>query len=265
MSPPVRLRWIYALTVALLALFCMQMGLLAARQIEGGALEGSLFIFILFDLIIGYTIVRAVWRVAAQAYLSRKLQKLFASTRHAKLTKRLNYQYRHFGTEIMVVQDEAFIALAHGMFKPKIVISTQVLHMFSDKEVKAILLHEWHHCRNRDQIKLFTITLLKDAFGYWPIMKPLFSYYQTWTELLADRFAIRRMGTELHLANVLLKLSKSRTAQSVAAVHFSASAMHYRIMQVLEPHQTVKVKIALFRPLLASFSLLLLLLLGGDA
>jgi len=50
----------------------------------------------------------------------------------------------------------------------------------------------------------------------------------------------------------------------VAAVHFAASAMQYRMMQVLEPDQTVKVKIALLRPLLVSLSLLLLLLLGGD-
>jgi Zn-dependent protease with chaperone function len=169
------------------------------------------------------------------------------------------------GTEIIVVKDDAFVALAIGMRRPKIVVSTAVIDHFSEDEVKAILLHEWHHCRNRDNAKMFLMTLLTNAFGYWPIMKPIFRYYQTWTELLADRFAIRKMGTELHLANVLLKLSKwGKMRQPAAAVHF-ATTMHYRIMQVLEPDKTVKVKVAVLRPLLASFTLMLLLMLGGDS
>ncbi|MEK8127086.1 M56 family metallopeptidase [Paenibacillus filicis] len=99
------------------------------------------------------------------------------------------------------MRDEGFVALAIGMRKPIIVISTQVLETFSSDEVKAILLHEWHHCRNLDNVKMFLMTLLTEAFGYWPIMKPVFRYYQIWTELLADRFAIHQMGTELHLAS----------------------------------------------------------------
>ncbi|TNJ62224.1 M56 family metallopeptidase [Paenibacillus hemerocallicola] len=264
MSPSVKLRWIYILMVVFLALFSVQMGLFVAHQMEGRGLGTGILIYIVFDLIIGYTLIRAIWRITAQAYLSRKWHKLFSSNRHAKLTKHLNYKYRGLGTEIIVVRNEAFVALAIGMYRPKIVISTQVLHMFNDDEVKAILLHEWHHCRNHDSIKLFIMTLLTEAFGYWPIMKPIFRYYQTWTELLADRFAIRQMGTELHLGSVLLKLSKLGKTEPVTAVHFAASAMHYRMLQVLEPHQTVKVKISLLRPLLASLSLLLLLMLGGD-
>ncbi|RXZ78515.1 M56 family peptidase [Paenibacillaceae bacterium] len=264
MRPPIKLRWIYTLLVVFLALFSVQMGLFVARQMEGGGLGVALWTSIVFDLIIGYTLIRAIWRITAQAYLSRKSHQLFRSRKHDKLTKRLNYKYSNLGTDIIVVRDEAFVALAIGMRKPIIVISTQVLNMFSDDEVKAILLHECHHCRNRDTLKLFVMTLLTEAFGYWPIMKPIFRYYQTWTELLADRFAIRQMGTELYLASVLLKLSKQIKTQHAAAVHFAASTMHYRMLQVLEPHQTVKVKIALLRPLLASLTLLLLLMMGGD-
>jgi len=264
MSPAAKLRWIYTLMVVFLALFSIQMGLFVAHQMQGNRIGPSFLIFIVFDLVIGYTLIKAIWRITAQMYLSRKWLKLFSANQHTRLTKQLNYKYRGLGTEIIVVRDEAFVALAIGMYKPKIIVSTYVLQHFTDDEVKAILLHEWHHCRNRDNTKLFGMTLLTEAFGYWPIMKPLFRYYQTWTELLADRFAINRMGTELPLASVLLKLTKIGKMQPAAAVHFAASAMHYRMMQVLEPDQTVKVKVSLLRPLLVSLSLLLLLLLSGD-
>ncbi|GAA3400281.1 M56 family metallopeptidase [Paenibacillus hodogayensis] len=266
MNAPVKLKWLCALMIVFLALFSVKMGLLVARQLEDGKLQAAIVTYIVFDMIIGYTLVRVVWRIVAQAYLSRKWHKLLRSNQHDALTKRLNETYRSLGTEIMVVRDGAFVALAIGIWKPKIVVSTGVLDMFSDDEIEAILLHEWHHCRNRDNVKMFLMTLLTEAFGYWPIMKPIFRYYQTWTELLADRFAIRRMGTELHLAGVLLKVSKlGKMQHAAAAVHFASTTMQYRMMQVLEPDQTVKVKVALLRPLLASFSLLLLLMLGGDS
>ncbi|MFE4711623.1 M56 family metallopeptidase [Paenibacillus sp. NPDC056722] len=260
-----KLRWIFTLMVVFIAVFSVQMGIFITRQVGESGLKACIMLYWVFDVIVGYTLVRAIWRITAQAYLSRKWNKRFGSMKHDKLTKTLNYKYRSLETEILVVQDEAFVALALGLFKPKIIISTYVLERFSDKEVKAILLHEWHHCRNRDNVKLFLVTLLTEAFGYWPIMKPIFRYYETLTELLADRFVMTRMGTELHLAKVLLKLSKWGKIQPAVAVHFAASAMNYRMMQVLEPDQTVKVKIALLRPLLASISILLLLMLSGDA
>jgi hypothetical protein len=84
--------------------------------------------------------------------------------------------------------------------------------------------------------------------------------------LLADRFAIKQMGTELHLGNVLLKLVNAGNLQQRAiGVYFAETALHYRIMQILEPDKTVNVPIALFRPLLVSFSFLLLFMVGGSS
>jgi len=137
MSPAAKLRWIYTLMVVFLALFSVQMGLFVAHQLQVGEIGPAFLIYLLFDLVIGYTLIRAIWRITAQAYLSRKWLKLFSANQHTRLTKQLNYKYRSLGTEIIVVQDKAFVALAIGMYRPKIVISTQVLQMFSADEVKV--------------------------------------------------------------------------------------------------------------------------------
>lgn len=266
MNGQANLKWIYALMLGVIALFSLQAGAYIAHSIRYDGPQCVIVTYVAAGLIVGYTLIRAIWRIAAQAYLTRKWLKHFRSRQHAKHTKRLAYTYRSLGADMIVVRDDAFVALAIGMLKPTIVISEAVLGMFSGDEVKAIVLHEAHHCRNRDNAKLFLARLLAEAFGYLPIMRALYRYYQTWTELLADRHAIRRMGTELPLASVLFKLAKlGDSRRHAAAVHFATATMQYRIAQVLEPDKAVKVKVAWVRPMLVTCSLLLLLLLSGDS
>jgi len=266
MNPMIRLRWVYALMIVFVAVVIVHMGMFITYQVRNGVLHGPVLNYAAIDILIGYALSKIIWRCWRQLQLSQKWLKHFRANKHDKLTKRLNYKYRRWGTEMIVVRDDAFVALTIGMLQPKIVVSTTVLEMFNDKEIKAILLHERYHCRNYDGRKMFFSTLLADAFGYLPIVKPILRYYQTWQELFADRFAIRQMGTELHLGNVLLKLAKHGNSQRCeAAVHFATTTLEYRIMQVLEPDRAVNVPLALLKPFLRSCSILLLFLLGGDS
>ncbi|TVX99783.1 M56 family metallopeptidase [Cohnella terricola] len=266
MSPSAKLKWIYATMIAFIVLFSVQLAIYLACSTGSAGLRHTDAAYIGVGVVAGYTLIRMIWRIVAQAYLSRRWLGRFRSNQHLKLSRRLAYKYRNLGTEIIVVKDKAFVALSFGLRRPAIVVSSAVLEMFTDDEVKAIVLHEWHHCHNRDNAKWFLARMLTEGFGYLPIMSPVLRYYHTWMELLADRFAIRRMGTELPLASVLLKLSKlGNQRRLAAAVHFGATAMNYRIAQVLDPDKTVKVKVAWVRPLLMSVSMLLLLMLSGDS
>ncbi|WP_098747782.1 M56 family metallopeptidase [Paenibacillus sp. EZ-K15] len=266
MNPTTRLRCTYALMIVFVAVVIVHMGMFITSQVRNGVFQGPVLNYALIDIVIAYTFGQIIWRSTRQLVLSQKWLKHFRANRHDKLTKRLNYKYRDWGTEIIVVQVNAFVALTIGLLRPKIVVSTTVLEMFNDKEVKAILLHERYHCRNYDGLKTFFSTLLADAFGYLPIVKPILRYYQTWQELFADRFAIRQMGTELYLGSVLLKLAKlGNLRRYEAAVHFTDTTLQYRVMQVLEPDRGVNVPLALLKPFLRSCSILLLFMLGGDS
>ncbi|TCZ80842.1 M56 family peptidase [Paenibacillus albiflavus] len=265
MSHIVKMKLMYVLMIFFVGMLIIQMGFVVTHQIRDISSHNLAITYILFDLVLVYALSRIIWRVARQWYLSRHWLRIFRAETQSKLTKELNYKYRSWGTEIIVVQDDAFIALTMGMLRPKIIISTGVIRLFDEREVQAILLHEWFHCRNHDNPKLFLSTLLVDAFGYLPIIKPVFHYYKICKELLADRFAIKQMGTELHLGNVLMKLIKLGEIQRrEIAVHFTESAIDYRIMQILEPDKTVKVQIALLRPLLLSCLFLILMMIGGS-
>ncbi|GIP34465.1 M56 family metallopeptidase [Paenibacillus sp. J2TS4] len=264
MNSVVKMRLIYALIIFFVLSVTVQMGLFLTNQIRDFKWHEIPISNVLFDLLIVYTFVRIMWRIAKQWYSSRKWLKIFRSHTHNKLTRQFNYKYRRWKTELIVVEDNAFIALTMGMLRPKIVISTGVLKLFTDMEVKAILLHEWYHCRKRDNIKMFISALFVDAFGYLPIIQPSVRFFKTMKELLADRFVIKQMGTELYLGNVLLKLVQlGKIKRREAAIHFTETAIDYRIMQILEPEKAVRVPIALFRPLLLSCSFLLLIMIGG--
>lgn len=265
MNPKIKLVGSYWIMLVFIVTAIVQMGGIIAYRFHTATLQQSIVHYTIFGLF-GYMAIMAGWCIIRQMYLSLKWIKYFRSRKHGKLTKRMQYKYRDWGTEIIVVRDDAFIALTIGFFRPKIVVSTMVLDSFSEMEVKAILLHERYHCLKHDGRKNFFSRMLVDAFGYLPIVKPIVRYYETWKELFADRYAIKQMGTEFYLGNVLLKLAKRENLQQCKpAVYFASSTLQYRVMQVLEPEKTVMVPLALMKPFLRSCSILLLIIVGGDS
>lgn len=256
--------------------FLSQMAFFVAHQLWGTHLLIDIFqycisaikdsnllriaIYLIINAFILYTVVKMVNRIFKQIVSTRRLLATFQDQRHRKLTKKINYKYRHLKTEIIVVQDDNFVALTIGLFRPRIIISTGLIQMFSEQEVRAILLHEQYHCKNRDPLRMFLLTLIQDGMGYLPMMKSMVHEFKTWKELLADRFAIKQMGTEYYLGNVLLKLSQvGQSKQSSAVVYFADTAINYRIMQVLEPEQSVRVPISRFNPMVLNLTIFLIL------
>lgn len=265
MSTITRLRGSFALMIVIITTAIAQMGWILVYQVRSGKFQSPVFNYAII-LVLGYMFGMIIWRIIRQMYLSQRWIKHFRTRKHDKLTKRLQYICRNWGTEIIVVQDDSFVALTIGLIRPKIVVSTMVLDRFSKMEVKAILLHERYHCLNRDGRKMFLSSLLVDAFGFLPIVKPIVRYYETWKELFADRYAIQQMGTEFYLGKVLLKLAKRENLQRYkTAVYFANTTLQYRVMQVLEPEIAVKVPLTLLKPFLRTCSILLLLIVGGDS
>ncbi|MGG1599099.1 M56 family metallopeptidase [Paenibacillus naphthalenovorans] len=283
MNPVFRINFIFGSLLLVGVMILVQMGLYIAHQLWDVRLPWNFFqycisalkeetvahnvIKFLINVIILYTFGKMIWRLYKQLRLTQKWLRVFHSKKHTKLTKQLNDKYKKWGTEFIVVNDEKFIALTIGFFQPRIIVSTGVLSMFSNHEVEAILLHEWYHCRNRDPLKMFLLALILDGLGYIPTMKAMVRDFKTWKELLADRFAIKQMGTEYYLGNVLLKLSEvGKMQHSTAVAYFAENAINYRIMQVLEPKQRIHVPMSDFKPLLLTLSLIFIMssiILGG--
>ncbi|MEF7440647.1 M56 family metallopeptidase [Paenibacillus lautus] len=272
------------LIMLLTGLFVLiQMGWYVAHQVLGVPLNWNIIqycltaiqedtlghdiIKVLFNLVILYTVVRLVGRSGRQLFLTWKWMRTFRNNIDHQQTLYLNKVYQDWNTEIMVVRDDAFIALAMGIWHPRIVISTGLMNMFNEEEVRAILLHEWYHCRGRDPLQMFLVVLLTESMGYIPLLKTLSNQFATRKELLADRFALRHMKSEYHLGNVLLKLSTLVNNRHITvAVPFANTAINYRILQVLQPEQPLHIPFSYGKSLLSTiiiFCIMIGLISGG--
>jgi beta-lactamase regulating signal transducer with metallopeptidase domain len=175
---------------------------------------------------------------------------------------------RHPKLRITVINDSAFIAFTKGIFRPKIIISSQVLNDFNDKEVDAILLHEYHHCKKYDPLHLFISSLLVQGFGYIPIVSKVIYYFSTWREIEADRYAIRTMQSFEFLGSVLLRLShaSNRSLSIFGSVGFADKCINYRIEQLVNPEEPIQIPLfdttLLFKSSLV-VAILLITLTGG--
>lgn len=269
-------RLIIVLTLLFSVLLLSQMGLFIAHEVWHVEYQWNVFQYCLsvvsessightvtealFFMVILYTLTRIIWRAFKQWYLSVKWQRIFQSKKHHKLTKKLNYKYRHWKVHFLVVNDTSFIALTMGFVRPQIIVSTAVLTSFSPKEVDVILQHERYHCIHHDPLKIFLSTLLVDGLGYVPMFKAFHQYYKTLKEVLADRFVMSNTGSEYELGNVLLRLSRIRTVTYPGVgVYFADAAINYRINQVLYPDKSVHIPFLQFRPAFVSMFIVLIL------
>nr|WP_150959937.1 M56 family metallopeptidase [Aneurinibacillus sp. XH2] len=266
-------------------LLLLQMGLHAVQQFSGAEGRWNLlklclitfkeapFIFFLIsaavNLLIFVTFGRIALRMATQFYLSCKWGAHFRARTDHEASMMLERRYSHWGVPIRVIRDDSLFALAAGLIKPRIFVSTGLLNMLSDREMEAVLLHERHHCMRRDPLKMLVVTICRDAFGYIPLIRGLAHYYRVMKELLADRFVIQQMNTPYELGNVLLKMTKrAAPVPRGIGVSFADTAINYRIEQIIEPGGKVEAPAVRFPAVLVSFLMLvispyLLLILGG--
>ncbi|MCA0991306.1 M56 family metallopeptidase [Guptibacillus hwajinpoensis] len=142
--------------------------------------------------------------------------------------------------QITVITSEEPIALTYGLIKPKIVVSTALVNMLTEEELRAVICHEQFHQQHRDPLKKFLITLFVTALWYVPILKWVSKHYQTLREIEADKFAMLQTNNMLDLSSALLKLLKNEYRQRHAfAVSFADTSVNDRIQHILSPEKEV--------------------------
>lgn len=151
-----------------------------------------------------FMVARRLWR--AQRLLAT-LYGAIAAGAHAGLPPRLSALRMQLALSrpIVLLANRTPLAFCFGLLKPGICISTGLLDTLSDRELKAVLLHEDHHCRHFDPLRTFLADLLAALFFFLPVAAEWRRLFATTTELAADRYAMRLAG-RCSLAGALHKL-----------------------------------------------------------
>ena len=119
----------------------------------------------------------ASWAIS----LFRTAHSLFASLRHIRLCRLAGNETRMPGesSSLIVVENDAPLLALSGLLRPRLLISSSVLHALSTEELDAALSHEQAHRRSRDNAKRFLLLLAPDIF---PFVRPLRSLEQNWSK-----------------------------------------------------------------------------------
>jgi Zn-dependent protease with chaperone function len=107
---------------------------------------------------------------------------------------------------IDVVASGEVIAVTRGLLRPRILLSTGLLETLDSAELTAVLVHERHHLRRRDPIRLLAGRVFAGFGWFLPLVRWWVRRQALRCELVADRAATTTTGVAA-VAGALLKLA----------------------------------------------------------
>ena len=105
-----------------------------------------------------------------------------------------------------VVRDVRPFSFCYWFRSPRICLSTGLIKRLDDAELRAVLLHERYHLRQRDPLRLVIARYFAAGLYVVPVVEELVEYYTVQKEVAADQAAVRAMGGVRELASALFKV-----------------------------------------------------------
>jgi beta-lactamase regulating signal transducer with metallopeptidase domain len=105
-----------------------------------------------------------------------------------------------------LIQDLRGYSFCYGLLHPRICVTTGLLGLLDDAELRALLLHERHHLRQHDPLRILLGEVVADAMSLLPIARTLARHHRVAQEVAADQAAIAGSESEVPLSSALLKL-----------------------------------------------------------
>jgi len=211
--------------------------------------DGLLSSFILLVTAVGIslTLVQAIRFVLSHRRLSRNIWET------EKLPEKLLsiLQKQRLEDVPISISNGRTTAYTIGLLKPRIVVSLSLIRKASDKQLEAVVLHEFYHLKNRHLLWLFISRLVSSLFFFVPLIEYLAQQLKTEFELTADYFVVSKQKTRDHLCSSLaLNL---QYAGSIIP-HFTTSPIEKRVESLLS-HKVSLDKISTMRFSLSLFSI----------
>ena len=105
-----------------------------------------------------------------------------------------------------IVRDPRPFSFCYWFRRPRICLSTGLIRRLDDTELRAVLLHERYHLRQRDPLRLVIARYFAAGLYVVPVVEELVEYYTVQKEVAADQAAVRAMGGVRELASALCKV-----------------------------------------------------------
>jgi Zn-dependent protease with chaperone function len=109
---------------------------------------------------------------------------------------------------VTLFEDRSPLAFTGGFLKPRIFLSTGLMEILDEKELRAVVLHESHHQRSKDPWKGLVVSFISDFLFFLPVSSFLKRTFHLTSELTADAYSVSSQSDPLDLVRSLLKVQK---------------------------------------------------------
>lgn len=115
--------------------------------------------------------------------------------------------------DVSVFEDPRRHAFCAGLLRPRVYVSSGAIATLDEAALRAVLLHERHHARRRDPLRLACGRVLARAAFFVPGVRELVCHHHSLAELGADEQAINADGDNRSaLARAMLSFSEESEA-----------------------------------------------------
>ncbi len=136
-----------------------------------------------------------------------------------RLDRRLAASCRSHPGGALVIDDERPHAFCAGLLRPRVYVTSGALAILDEPALNAVLVHERHHARRRDPLRLATSRVLAQAMFFLPALRELGRRQQALAEMSADESAINAApGNRSALARAMLSFTDSAGADDSVGI-----------------------------------------------
>ena len=139
-----------------------------------------------------------------------------------------------------VVESELPLVYCLPGLRPRVVLSSGVLSLLTDEEVRAVLAHEAAHVDQRHDLVVLPFVALRETFPALPAVRTAVAEVAVLVEMLADDRAARRHPSAA-LARALYKVGAAPPPQGALAA--GAEAVLQRAHRLLEPEPPLPLRV----------------------
>ncbi|MGI8383932.1 M56 family metallopeptidase [Robertmurraya sp. P23] len=210
-------------------------------------MEDSFYYFLVIFLVntlLTYIFLITIIKIGRQVIVSKRFSRRLLECKDNELTSLIRTTYGH-NENLIVVKSDSVLAFTMGYIKPTIVLSTGLIQMLENDELRAVIEHETFHKNNHDPLKVFMLELIAQSLWFIPLTQWCQQNYSIISEILADEYAVRKMGSEMELSSALIKLIKYHVSlkDTPSLVHFSGGSINFRLQQLVEPNEAIPIKL----------------------
>ena len=218
--------------------------------------HGTPFILLLllsFIFLIGI-IVFAFQVFKTELFINKTLKRSIVPSKKIKaLTHSLGLD-----NKIHIIEDKNRFSFCYGLFRPRICLSSGLVANITSDELKAVLLHENYHVKNRDSLRIILGKTASLMFFFIPTLKDIQAHYVFSKEVAADELVIKE-GKRMSLISALTKLLSPNVPSFYGVATFASSQdLERRILYLTNQKQQASIKLSKRN---LSFSIIVVMLL----